>query len=224
MKSIHDENLLFEKLFDLLEKQFGSELEVVLHDLTGNLCHSIVSIRNGHVTNRSVGDMEERHGIVMSPGTHTDDGSIFGEIVYTKDSRILRCSTFKIIGDNGSIIGSICVNQDITKEVQFSDYLRKHNGMNLEADFNRYPKVSTLLSRLMNEALLKTGKHYDNMTKADKLTYIKYLDERGAFLVSKSGPKVCKALDISKFTLYSYLDKIRGKDDDKPLDDYSSEA
>ena len=36
--------------------QFGSNCEVVVHDLSRHPDHSIVAIENGHVTGRAVGD------------------------------------------------------------------------------------------------------------------------------------------------------------------------
>ena len=48
------------------------------------------------------------------------------------------------------------------------------------------------------------------MTKEDKIAYIHYLDEHGAFLITKSGQRICEALSISKYTLYNYLEISRG--------------
>jgi predicted transcriptional regulator YheO len=47
------------------------------------------------------------------------------------------------------------------------------------------------------------------MSKDDKIRAIKFLDDSGAFLITKSGPKVCQYFGISTYTLYSYLDEIR---------------
>jgi predicted transcriptional regulator YheO len=46
------------------------------------------------------------------------------------------------------------------------------------------------------------------MSKEDKIKVVEFLDKKGAFLITKSGDKVCRYLDISKFTLYNYLDEI----------------
>ena len=45
---------------------------------------------------------------------------------------------------------------------------------------------------------------------SDKIAYIHYLDEHGAFLITKSGQRICEALSISKYTLYNYLEISRG--------------
>ena len=40
-----------------LAQQFGSDCEIVIHDLkTQDLEHSIVYLENGHITNRKLGD------------------------------------------------------------------------------------------------------------------------------------------------------------------------
>ena len=44
------------------------------------------------------------------------------------------------------------------------------------------------------------------MNKDDKIRAIQFLNENGAFLVTKSGDKVAKYFGISKYTLYSYID------------------
>ena len=44
------------QIADLVAAQFGSAAEVVIHDFTGELDHTIVYIVNGHVTGRTIGD------------------------------------------------------------------------------------------------------------------------------------------------------------------------
>ena len=41
------------------------------------------------------------------------------------------------------------------------------------------------------------------MTKEDKLRYLEFLDKHGAFLITYSNAQVCKALNISQFSLYN---------------------
>ncbi len=51
------------------------------------------------------------------------------------------------------------------------------------------------------------------MTKEDKMQALRYLDRKGALLISKSSSKICQVLEISKFTLYNYLDEIRERNE-----------
>ena len=47
------------------------------------------------------------------------------------------------------------------------------------------------------------------MNKEDKVKAIQFLNNAGAFLITKSGDKVCKFFGISKYTLYSYIDEAK---------------
>ena len=47
------------------------------------------------------------------------------------------------------------------------------------------------------------------MTKEDRIKFIRFLDQHGAFLVTKAGDKICSLLGISKYTMYTYLDIAR---------------
>ena len=42
--------------------------------------------------------------------------------------------------------------------------------------------------------------------REDKVRAIRFLNQNGAFLVTKSGDKIAKYFGISKYTLYSYID------------------
>ena len=69
-----------------------------------------------------------------------------------------------------------------------------------------------MMDNIITEGLSAIGTPPDKMNKEAKIKLLKFLDERGVFLIQKSGQKVCSLLGISKFTLYNYLEEIRGKD------------
>ena len=66
--------------------------------------------------------------------------------------------------------------------------------------------VSELLDSLIEQALSEIGKPVAMMTKEEKVRVVRYLNDAGAFLITKSGDKVASVLGISKFTLYKYMD------------------
>ena len=66
--------------------------------------------------------------------------------------------------------------------------------------------VNELLDTLIEQALALVGKPVALMNKDDKVIVVQYLNDAGAFLITKSGDKVASLLGISKFTLYSYMD------------------
>ena len=63
-----------------------------------------------------------------------------------------------------------------------------------------------VLDELIDQSVALVGKPVALMNKDDKIRAIQFLNENGAFLVTKSGDKVAKYFGISKYTLYSYID------------------
>jgi len=66
--------------------------------------------------------------------------------------------------------------------------------------------VNDLLDDLIEESVSLIGKPVALMTKEEKVTAIQFLNDAGAFLITRSGDKVSKYFGISKYTLYSYID------------------
>ena len=195
--------------------QFGSSCEIAIHDLkTKDLEKSIVYIENGHVSNRQTGDGPS--GIVLET-LQSDPSTIHDKLSYltkTEDGRILKSSTFYIRDDDGSISYIFSLNYDITAFTAASTAIQsliatKDNLPDLTGDSPRQitHNVNELLDLLIEQAVAKVGKPVAMMNKDDKVAVVQYLDHAGAFLITKSGDKVSSYLGISKFTLYSYMDK-----------------
>ena len=67
--------------------------------------------------------------------------------------------------------------------------------------------VDDLLDELIAREVALVGGPVALMNKEDKMRAIGFLSQSGAFLVTKSGDKIAKYFGISKYTLYSYIDK-----------------
>ena len=211
MRSIREETPFWDRLLSMLEAQFGDQCEVVLHDLTKDYSETIVDIRNGGITGRKVGDCGSNFGLEVMRGT-VKDGDRYNYITHTTTGRILRSSSMYLYNDEGSLVGALCLNLDITNTIAFENYLRKYNDFAMEKDGS--PEIFTsdvksLLEFLIKEAQFQVGKEAAEMDKADKLKFLEYLDRKGAFLITKSSERICEFLNISKFTLYNYLDLVR---------------
>lgn len=197
--------------------QFGNSCEVVIHDLTKkDLDSSIVHIENGHVSNRHTGDGPS--GIVLET-LRSDPAKIKDKLAYltrTDDGRILKSSTLYIRDDTGKINYIFSINYDITTLLAMENTL--HGLVQTEPENDAEEKgadapqtithnVTELLDLLIEQAIAKVGKPVALMNKDDKVAVVQYLNNAGAFLITKSGDKVSTLLGISKFTLYSYMDK-----------------
>lgn len=190
--------------------QFGTSCEVVIHDLRKrDMESSIVYIENGHVSNRTIGDGPS--GIVLE--TLKKDPSLLKDrlsyLTRTDDGRILKSSTMYIRGTDETISYIFSLNYDITGLITLDTALRSLIDTQPETD--KPPKkithnVNDLLDTLIEQSVALVGKPVALMSKDDKVAAIQYLNDAGAFLVTKSGDKVSTYFGISKFTLYSYMD------------------
>ena len=207
---------VLEQIAQDIAAEFGTDCEVVIHDLkTKEPEHSIIYIVNGHVTGRNVGDgpsdavfdgiRQKGRGSDYAPADHN------GYLMKTADGKILKCSTSYIKDDDGSLHYVFGINYDITLMLAMENMLRQFTATEKES---REPEaisrnVSDLLDELIEQSVKLVGKPVALMHKEDKVKAIQFLNETGAFLITKSGDKVCKYFGISKYTLYSYIDESK---------------
>ena len=53
------------------------------------------------------------------------------------------------------------------------------------------------------------GKPMMLMNKEEKIRALDYLDQKGVFKITKTSLLLCDAMQISKYTLYNYLEEAR---------------
>ena len=201
-----------------LSHQFGSNCEVVVHDLShGQPDSSIVLIENGHVSNRKVGDGPSH--IVLEALKHNPE-TLEDKLSYltrTHDGRILKSSTMYIRDEEGSVAAIFAINYDITGLLAIEGCIRplistdQPAGDEAEEPENIPLNVNDLLDELINQSIQLVGKPVALMTKDDKIKAIQFLNNAGAFLITKSGDKVSRQFNISKYTLYSYMDASKSE-------------
>lgn len=196
----------FERLAKALAVHFGSNCEIAIHDLTNGLENTLAVIENGHVSGRSVGDSASEIVLqAMKNGEQVNDH--LGYLARTKDGRLIKSSSIFIKDQAGHVTGLVGINYDITDFVQAKTLLETF--VSVEETQNSdviTSNVSDLLDQLIEESYKHVGKPVALMSKDDKIKAIKYLDKKGAFLIKKAGDRVVKFYDISKYTLYNYLD------------------
>jgi len=212
LKQVQEEFAFFESLMKGLTAIFGTNCEVVLHDLTDSYESTVVMIENGHVTDRRVGDCGSNLGLEVLRGT-VRNGDKYGYFTNTRDGRVLRSSSVYIRDGEGKVIGCLCVNFDVSNLMVADKTIRSliSSGEGEKEEEFFVNDVNQLLDALLKKAMEEVGKPVSYMTRDDKIRVVKYLDQKGAFLITKSGNRICQFLDISKFTLYSYLDEVHSE-------------
>ena len=182
---------MLKQIADALAAQFGPNCEVVIHDLSAqNAEHPIVYIVNGHVTGRKVGDGAS---YVVVEQLTTNDPAPRDHLAYltrTPDGKILKSSTVYIRNSKGKVSAILAINYDISKLLMVESAV--HDLISTGEPQQEEPEKIVNVNDLMN--------------KEDKVRAIRFLNQNGAFLVTKSGDKIAKYFGISKYTLYSYID------------------
>ncbi len=194
--------------------QFGSNCEVVIHEISENSARSsIVAIENGHVSGRKVGDGPS-HVVLEQLGKRRND--MQDQLCYltrTPEGKLLKSSSMYIRDDEGNISAIFCINFDISALAMAENTI--HNLIQVDNVVRKEPEritlnVNDLLDDLIRQADEMIGKPVPLMTKEDKIRAVQFLNGNGAMLITKSGDKIARHFAISKYTLYSYLDSKTG--------------
>ena len=135
-----------------------------------------------------------------------------GYLTRTSNGKILKSSTFFIRNEEDTAIDYIfAINYDITGLMTVDRSIRSLIDTEQGSSPKQQPEqivhnVNDLLDTLIEQSVALVGKPAALMNKEEKVTAIQFLNDAGAFLITKSGDKVSKYFGISKFTLYSYID------------------
>ena len=192
-----------------LAVQFGEDCEVVVHELDKKKAdHTVVAIENGHVTERALGGGPSRAVLQAMSRPSSELSDQLNYLTRTKDGRILKSSSIYIRDDQGKVTGLFAINYDITNLLMIEGAIKPLvSSDNGEKEPERIAKnVNDILDELVEQSVALVGKPVALMNKDDKVKAIQFLNQSGAFLITKSGDKVSKFFGISKYTLYNYID------------------
>lgn len=203
-----------------IARQFGSNCEVCIHDLkTSDPEHSIIYIINGHVTGRDVGDSPSKIVLesieALSKGDNLTDHLCY--LTKGTGGKLLKSSTIFVKDYNNEFHYVLSINLDISGFTAFDSALKSLISINDETEEQKTEaipnSVNELLDNLIEQSVALIGKAPALMNKEEKVKAINFLNDAGAFLIQKSGDKVSNYFGISKFTLYSYVDVKKKKEE-----------
>ena len=200
-----------------LAEMFGPDCEVVLHDV-GRLPHSIVAIENGDVTGRGVGDVPTDL-MLRSLRAASEGGPDVRLYVTSSDGKVLKSLAVSLRDNEGEVFGILGLNFDVSGVVQSQRTLAALAAVGPAGD--AVPETEEIFSDdirdvvagMVAKILKEVGKTPAAMSRDEKMDVVKRLEERGAFLVKRSAEQVADALDLSRYTIFSYLKEIRRPDD-----------
>lgn len=205
---------------DCIADLFGPFCEVVLHDISDPE-HSIVKIRNSHVTGRKIG--APLTDIALEMIKESKDGlEILGNYnPHAKNGRLLKSNAVNIKDPSGKQVGILCFNFDVSRLQKYQQGLEQINETMKEFAFvKEEPKIKakeehfetdmwTVLQEMIDNIIEEKGKPTHQFSKEERLEVIHALNEKGIFFVKGAIHLVAGSLGISAPTIYRYLDEAR---------------
>lgn len=197
-------------MLDGLADYLGNGCEMVLHSLA-DLDHSVIKIVNGEHTGRTVGaPITDLALDMLRRITEQGGDSYVSYFTQNKKGEPLKAATIAIRGENGRIIGLLCINFYLN--TPFSQILRFLTPP-AKAPEQMTENFSENTSELVEQAVARA--RMDVQTDSSVLPSLKnrqvifLLYSRGIFNIKSSVDLVADAMGISKNTVYLHLRHAR---------------
>ena len=209
-------------LVDFLETALSRNSEIVLHDFT-DLSHSVVDIRNGHVSGRAVGAPATDFVLrVISGEEFSGRPSTPAYLSHSVQGKPLR-STSYFIRDGARLVGMLCINTDtslvdelqtLTAEIAGMYHTLAPDASDLasgeQAGLERFSTSSEdLIAHAMSSIETATGKSVAEFGSDERLQAVRQMNADGVFLLKGAVAQVAQAMRISEPSVYRYLQKAR---------------
>jgi len=196
----------------LISQTFGSHCEVIIHDFSKPQ-NSVVYTENNVVTNRNIGESFTEYfvkEVLLSRKFNNDCCANY--IMEGKDGKKIKSSTALIRDLNDKVIGALCVNIDLTHISQFMEELGGLIGLpESMAPAAEEVEVVPSILEIVDDIIDKTigDQDVENMSRDQKIALIRFMNDRQIFTIKGTLDKVADRMNISKVTVYSYLDEIK---------------
>jgi predicted transcriptional regulator YheO len=202
---------MLKRIADTTVSIFSINCEVLIYDLT-DLKNSLIYC-TGDISKRQPG--EPVSDFILNKMKEEGD-SIKDRLNYKstlKNGRIFRSSTAFFRDTNGRAIAAICLNFDTTEfmnAVHFLENFVKFNEINNSINKDTFPSsVNDTVRTLVEEAIEEIGKQPPSMSTGERIQFVKILEQQGAFLIKGALDQIAIIMGLSKYTVYSYLQRIR---------------
>jgi predicted transcriptional regulator YheO len=184
-------------LVDCIADLLGPRAEVVLHDIS-RPDHSIIMIRNGHVTGRTIGAPLTDLGFYMlrESGRRIETLGVYQST--TADGKSLKCNAANLRDARGRIEAILCINIDTTGHATDTPVvtgLAEHYQTSIQA--------------VIDGIIRDTCGDVSRLAPEEKTQIVRALDARGVFLARGALKRVSAALGLAVPTMYKYIQQGR---------------
>ncbi len=209
MAQMNNELVKYISIANVIAQTFGKHCEVVIHDLSIPQ-NSVVYTVNNHVTGRKVGQSFEHliKDVLLSKKFEHDCTANY--VTITEDGRKIKSSTALIRNSENKVIGALCINYDLEHLHNMKNFLDEFMAAEQEEPKNivePFENIMEIVDDLIDKIIGNT--QIETLKRKDKIELISFMDKKGLFLIKGAVEKTAEKLQISKVTVYSYLDEIR---------------
>lgn len=188
-----------------LAEMFGSSCETLVQDMS-DPSHPILSIYNGQVSGREVGSTADILGstrLIDENAMTTDFVNLYAT---TPAGAQIKSSTFHMIGEGYNL--ALGVDFDYSSLVFANRILVDLMSADADLQSALWQGGESGLIQVFDECLAAVGKPVTALNKADRMRVVALLEQKNAFSYRKSVPFVAKRLQVSRYTVYKYLDQL----------------
>lgn len=196
---------------EMLGETFAPILEVVVHDLR-KPDHSIIAIYNSHITGRSIGDPATNIGRQRVRGENIPD-SCFNYATSSPFGGKLKTSTIAFRSENNKILGSLCLNLDLSFMSQAKTLLDSMMSIEHKSQLSGTEQFTTGVAQTdIKDAIekIKVENNFqtrcigpdENKVIIKSLLQDNYLSKKGAVTT------IAKELSLTRPTVYKYIKEV----------------
>lgn len=201
-----ENQLIIATLKQLVEPMALSLLntEVVVHDLS-LLPNSIVAI-HGDLTGRHVGSPAT--DLLLQQAAQRNFHSLVGYQSVLPDGRETKCTTIVVKNSHGDSVAALCTNSDVGVWHELSQIVSVMTDNGRPSTEAFVQDVDELTDLLLERAISAQQVPVELMRKEHKLEVVRQVREGGMFLLRDAAETVAGALQVSRFTIYNYINEI----------------
>ncbi len=191
-----------------ISEMFGNYCETVIHEVKGEELWT-VAIFHGHVSGRTGPTLQGIFGTPIQKDSFNFEKMLedhVNQMVVHPSGKLVKSSTFFLKGEGYTY--ALGINYDITLMEQIKNMTTNFTTVHGDLFTSLQGKGDITMENVFENALKVVNKPIARMKKDDRLTLVQILKERNFFEFQKSVPYLSGRLNVSKYTIYKYINEI----------------
>lgn len=196
-------------------RALGPRSEVILSDQTEE--PGVVVAVAGTISGLAVGDRITTP-FAGTPSSRAEE--VVDERLTTPAGAEVRFTRLLFRAATGRVVMALHIMSDVTQILRAQQVIAGlssplASGAEQHGPKESFPKSVELLAQgVLEDAIRSTGVRVDLMKKAHKLAVVRELNERGFFGLRESADLAARALNVSRFSVYNYLNELQNAADE----------